>query len=96
MRARVPGHICACVCDVYRLTDNVMRVISAWFQLVDDDGSGSLDSSELAAALKVWLHCPTHANMSCLVCVTVVFWRCVVPCETYAASIDVAADLVSP
>ncbi len=29
-----------------------MRVITAWFELVDEDGSGGLDGSELAAALK--------------------------------------------
>ncbi len=31
----------------------VVRVIEQWFALVDDDGSGTLDHSELLAALKV-------------------------------------------
>eukprot|EP00983_Pelagomonas_calceolata_P105712 1159157-Pelagomonas_calceolata.AAC.6 len=36
-----------------QMHDNVRRVISAWFDLVDADGGGSLDSSELLTALKV-------------------------------------------
>ncbi|KAF5839139.1 hypothetical protein DUNSADRAFT_1452 [Dunaliella salina] len=35
-----------------KMHDNVRRVISAWFDLVDADGGGSLDSSELLTALK--------------------------------------------
>jgi hypothetical protein len=36
-----------------RMHESVMKVIGTWFELVDDDGSGGLDSSELAMALKV-------------------------------------------
>jgi len=43
-------HACAHTC---RMHDNVRRVISAWFNLVDADGGGSLDSTELLSALKV-------------------------------------------
>lgn len=31
----------------------IQRVIKEWFQLVDDDGSGTLEHHELLAALQV-------------------------------------------
>lgn len=35
-----------------RLSAAVTRVIRAWFELVDEDGSGGLDASELEGALR--------------------------------------------
>lgn len=57
----LPCHAMPChvsmlnVCTTcHRLHTSVTRVIGTWFELVDEDGSGGLDSSELASALKVF------------------------------------------
>ena len=37
------------------LSSRMEGLIREWFQLVDDDGSGALNTNELGAALKVWI-----------------------------------------
>eukprot|EP00878_Enallax_costatus_P034959 GHUV01038910.1.p1 GENE.GHUV01038910.1~~GHUV01038910.1.p1 ORF type:complete len:186 (+),score=31.95 GHUV01038910.1:326-883(+) len=57
-----------------KLSPVILRVIREWFDLVDDDGSGTLEHHELLAALQVGtgvLHVirmtmqPTYANVCC-------------------------------
>ena len=47
------------------LKEGIERRIKEWFELVDDDGSGALDTDELAFAMQVmgivWL-CGMHAG----------------------------------
>lgn len=58
------------------MQDNVRRVIGAWFDLVDLDGGGSLDSSELLAALKVGVRVCEMKDPDCFS--SVVVW-CISP-----------------
>lgn len=54
MNYRYQAHDCCSFAHLkHRLHEEVRKVISAWFNLVDDDSSGGLDSHELMAALKV-------------------------------------------
>lgn len=51
--ALVPIGAPACILTLSVTLFRIQRVIKEWFQLVDDDGSGTLEHHELLAALQV-------------------------------------------